>query len=49
MIGAGTADLRLQQAAVVQDVLIERRALGTQRAAIDGMIGIAFDVHHLRR
>ena len=49
MIRARPPHLRLQQAPVVQDVLIQRRSLGAQRAAIDGMIRIAFDVHHLRR
>ena len=44
----GPPHLRLQQPPIVQDVLLERRALGAERAAIDGMVGIAFDVHHLR-
>ena len=42
------AHLRLQHAPVVQDVVIKRRSLGTQRAAIDGMVRIAFHVDHLR-
>ena len=46
--GSGTAHLRLEQAAVVENVLFERRALGAERAAIDGVIGIALDVHYLR-
>ena len=49
MIGAGPPHLRLQQAPRIQDVLLERSALGTQRAAIDGMVGVALDVNHLRR
>ena len=38
----------MTQAPIVEDVLLERRALGAERAAIDRMIGIAFDVDHLR-
>ena len=49
MIGTRPAHLRFQHAPVVQDVLHQRGAFGTQRAAVDGMIGIAFHVHHLRR
>ena len=48
MVGAGPADLRLHQAARVEDVLLERGALGAERAAIDGVVRIAFDVDHLR-
>ena len=47
-VASGTAYLRLQQAAVVQNVLLERRSFGTERAAIDGMVGIAFNVDDLR-
>ncbi len=47
-VRSGTAHLRLEQAPVVQNVLLERRAFGAKRAAIDGMVGIALDVHHLR-
>ena len=47
MVGAGAAHLRLQQAALVEDVLLERGALGAERAAVDGVVGIAFDVDHL--
>ena len=43
----GPPHLRLQQAALIQDVLLERSALRAERAAIDGMVGIAFDVDHL--
>ena len=49
MVRPRTAHLRLQQAAGIIDVLLQRRALGTQRAAIDGMVGIALHVDHLRR
>ena len=45
--GSGTPHLRLQQAPVVEDVLLERRSLGAKRAAIDGMVGIALDVDDL--
>src|SRR6202047_2927779 len=45
--GSGTPHLRLQQAAFVKNVLLERRSLGAERAAIDGVVGIAFDVHDL--
>ncbi len=48
VIRTGTPHLRLQQATIVDDVLFERSALRTERAAIDRMIGIAFDVDHLR-
>src|SRR5262249_19582759 len=43
-----TSHLGLQQPALIQDVLIQRSAFGTQRAAIDRMVGIAFYVDHLR-
>src|SRR6202140_1277171 len=46
--GSGTPHLRLQQAAFVENVLLERRSLGAECAAVDGVIGIAFDVHDLR-
>src|SRR6267143_642752 len=45
---ARTSDLRLQQPAVVEDVLFEGRALRAERTPIDGMIGIALDMDHLR-
>ncbi len=48
MVGPGTAHLRLQQATVVEDVLLERRSLGAERAAIDGVVRIAFNMDHLR-
>ena len=48
MIGAGAADLRFEQTAVIEDVLHEGRSFGTERAAVDGMVGIAFHVDHLR-
>ena len=46
--GSRAANLRFQQAAFIEDVLLERRALGTESPAIDGMVGIALDVDHLR-
>ena len=46
-VGSGTPHLRLQQAPVVEDVLLERRSLRAERAAIDGMVGIALDVDDL--
>ena len=46
--GSRPSHLRLEQPAIIQDVLLERRAFRAQRSAIDGMIGIALDVHHLR-
>jgi hypothetical protein len=36
--------LRLEQAAVVENILLERGAFGAERAAIDGVVGIALDV-----
>src|ERR1700686_270194 len=44
----GSPHLWLQQGTLVQNVLFERRSLGAERAAIDGMIGIALDVDDLR-
>src|SRR5580704_2644373 len=46
---AGPAYLRFQQPAIVKDILLERSTLGTQRPAVSWMVGIAFDVDHLRR
>ena len=46
MIRARTPHLRLQQPPVVDDVLLQGTAFGTQRAAIDGMVRIAFHMHH---
>src|SRR5437763_3097760 len=40
--------LRLQQTTIVDDILFERCAFGTECPAIDWMIGIALDVHDLR-
>jgi hypothetical protein len=42
-------NLRLQQPAIIEDVLFERCALGAQRPPVGGVVGITFDVHHLRR
>src|ERR1051326_7093938 len=44
MIATGSAIHRLGEPAVVNDVVLDRRALGTKRPLVDGMIGIAFDV-----
>jgi hypothetical protein len=41
--------LRLQQPAIIEDVLLERRSLRTQCAAVGRVVGVAFDVHYLRR
>src|SRR6516165_11972894 len=40
--------LWFQEAPVVQNILLQGRALRTERATIDGVVGIAFDVNHLR-
>src|SRR5208337_4242488 len=48
VVGAGAPYLRFQQPAIVEDVLLQRRPLRTERATIDGMIGVAFDMHYLR-
>src|SRR5207237_175277 len=40
--------LRLQQAPLIQNILFERSSFGAERAAIDGVVRVAFDVHHLR-
>src|SRR6267142_6855866 len=48
MIRAGPAHLRLQQAAVVKDVLFERGAFRAQRPAIDGMVWVALNMNDLR-
>src|ERR1700674_2686518 len=45
--GSGTPHLRLQQAAVVENVLLEGRSLGAECAAVDGVVGIALDVYDL--
>src|SRR6202035_135938 len=46
--GAGTAYLRLQQTPIVQNVLLQRGSLGTQRPAIDRVVRITFHVNNLR-
>src|SRR5256885_1217338 len=48
MIRTGPAHLRFQQAAVVKDVLLERRAFRAKRPATDGMVRIALNMHDLR-
>src|SRR3984957_16087708 len=45
---ARPAHLRFQQPAIIQDILLKRSPLGTQRPAVSRMVGIAFDVDHLR-
>src|SRR5207245_1588188 len=49
MVGSWPADLRLQETAAIHDVLLQRGAFGAERAAVDGMIGIALHVDYLRR
>ncbi len=44
VIAARRAVHRLGNAAIVDDVVLDGRALGTQRALVDGMVGIALDV-----
>jgi len=39
--------LGLEQAAFVDDVLLERGAFGAEGAAVDGVVGIALDVDDL--
>ena len=46
MIRPGTPHLRLEQAPLVDDVLLQGTAFGTERAAIDGVVRIAFHMHH---
>src|SRR5262249_27788269 len=48
VIGARTPHDRLEQPAIIEYLVVERCALRAKRAAIDGMIGIAFHVDHLR-
>ncbi len=45
---ARPAHLRLHKSALIQDLLFERGALRTQRAAVGGMIRIAVDMNYLR-
>src|SRR5579859_7146510 len=45
---ARAAYLRLDDAAVIQNVLLKGGTLGAERAAVDGMVRIAFNVNHLR-
>ena len=49
VIRTRSPDLRLQKPAVIENILLERSSLRTQRATIDGMVGIALDVNHLGR
>jgi len=44
--GAGRAIERLGKAAVIHDELFERDTFGAEGAAIDGVVGIAFDVDY---
>src|SRR6266404_7631344 len=46
IFGARPADLGSGEAAGADDVLAQRDALGTKRSAVDGMVGVALDVHH---
>src|SRR6267142_3266471 len=47
MIRTGTSHLWFQQTTIVQNILFERSAFGTECAAIDRMIGITLDMNHL--
>ena len=47
MIRTGTPHLWFQQAALVDNVLLERSAFRTKRAAIDRVIGITFNMYYL--
>jgi len=44
VVGTWATYLGVKDSPLVEDVLFERGALGTQRPAIDGMVGIAFGV-----
>ncbi len=44
LVGAGPPDLGLREAIRVDDVVLDGRSLGAERAAVDRMVGIAFDV-----
>src|SRR3984885_10160372 len=46
---AGPTHLRLREAPRVEHILFKGRALRAQGSAVGRMIGIAFDVDHLRR
>ena len=48
MVGPGPAHLRLQQSAVVEDLLHQRRPLGAERAPIGRVVRIALHVDDLR-
>src|SRR5207249_1032002 len=45
----GPANLGLHQAALIDNVLLQGRTLGAQGAAVDGVVRVAFHMHHLRR
>src|SRR5205085_8937397 len=47
-IGCRTPDLRLQEATLVQNVLLQRRAFRAERPTVDWMIGVPLDVNDLR-
>ena len=49
MVGPGSTDLRLRQAPIIEDVLLERCAFRAERATINRVIGIAFHMDDLRR
>src|SRR5262249_1007612 len=49
MVRSGPPHFGLEQSSLVDDVLLQGRALWTESAAIDRVVGISFDVHHLRR
>src|ERR1700676_5826325 len=45
---ARPAHLRLQEPAIIEDILFERGALGTRRPSVGRVVRIAFHVNHLR-
>src|SRR5689334_20803819 len=47
VIRTWTSHSRFHEPTVVDDFLLERSAFGTQRAAIDWSVGVAFDMDHL--
>src|ERR1022692_1657430 len=48
MVAARRAIAHVRQTAVVNNVLLERDALGAQAALVDGVVGIALHMHHRR-
>src|ERR1700675_3622265 len=46
--GCGPPNSRLEPAPLVENVMLKRRSLRAERTAVDGVVGIALDVHDLR-